>query len=138
MQKDILHGKISPVETIENIDGRQGFAPTASSIRAYEPIFGYLLEQFKPQIKPGEILHLEDGYFNMTNPASLVYPEINQTFPFERIKESDRQNLEVFLNRGQPVWSMPLTQKLLNWISVIATAACIYLLFATSNNSRIV
>ncbi len=128
-QTDILHGKISPVETIENIDGRQGFAPTASSIRAYEPIFGYLGEQFTPQTRPGKILQLEDGYFNMTNPASLVYPEKNQTFPFERIKETDRKNLVTFLNRGQPTWNMPLTQKILNWISVISLVACIGILF---------
>jgi hypothetical protein len=128
MQRDILQGKISAVETIENIDGRLGFTPKASSIRAYEPMFGYLLEQFKPQTKLGEIRRVEDGYFNMTNPASLVYPEINQTFPFERIKETDRKNLDTFLNRGQPSWKVPMPQKLLNWISVISIMACIAIL----------
>ena len=123
-QKDIQKGKILPVKTVEDISVWQGFAPAATSIKAYEPIFGYKLEEFKPQIKLGRILEIEDGYFNMTNPASLVYPEINQTFPFERIKEADRDKLQIFLNRGQPDWNLPLAQRILNWVSMISFLLC--------------
>jgi hypothetical protein len=122
-QKDILGGKILPVETVEDISVWQGFAPSATSIKAYEPIFGYQLEEFKPHIKLGKILQVEDGYFNMTNPVSLVYPELNQSVPFERFKEAGREKLEVFVNRGQPDWGLPLTQKILDWMSILAILA---------------
>lgn len=124
-QKDILRGKIQPVESIEDISVWQGFAPAASSIRAYEPIFGYQLEEFKPHIKLGKIFEVEDGYFNMTDPTSLVYPEINRTVSFERFKSADAEKLEIFLNRGQPDWNLPLMQKILVWVSVLTVLACI-------------
>jgi hypothetical protein len=60
----------------------------------------------------------------MTNPASLVFPEINDLYPFERIRFDEQEKLDVFLERGQPEWKIPAVQKLLNWISLLAAFFC--------------
>jgi hypothetical protein len=108
---------------------REGFSERASLYQPYEPIFGYYLEYFKPKVRPGKINEVNDGYFNMTNPASYVFPEVNELEPFERIKISERDKLELFLARRQPEWKLPLTQKLLNLISFVALACSSGLLF---------
>jgi hypothetical protein len=100
--------------------GWEGFAAHSSSYRPYEPVFGYKLESFTPETHPGKILEVQDGYFNMTNPVSLVFPEINNLHLFERIKVSERDKLEIFLARGQPEWKLPFAQRFLNILSLIA------------------
>ena len=49
------------------------FRNHVTTIRTYENIFGYNQEEFNPKIKPGSIYLEENGYFNLTNPRSLVY-----------------------------------------------------------------
>jgi hypothetical protein len=114
---DIQNGTRLPVESIAEIDVWRGFSADASSIKPYEPIFGYKLEKFAPQIHLGKILEADDGYFNMTNPASLVFPELNDLQPFERFKVSEQDQLETFLERRQPDWALPAAQKVLNVVS---------------------
>jgi hypothetical protein len=107
----------SPVIKISNIGDWDGFAEHASSYRPYEPLFGYSLETFKPTIHLGSVFEEENGYFNMTNPSSLVFPEINNSYPFERIKTSERDKLELFIQRKQPSWKIPNLQKFLDVLS---------------------
>ncbi|HLO28988.1 MAG TPA: hypothetical protein VK249_07635 [Anaerolineales bacterium] len=124
---DALHEKIEngmtfPVIDITDSAAAQwwGFSDYSSLFRPYEPIFGYELEAFATEIHPGKVLEINNGYFNMTNPASLVYPEINNLHPFERIKATEREKLEIFLERRQPEWNIPLAQRILNIISLVA------------------
>jgi hypothetical protein len=91
-----------------------------SNLQPYEPIFGYQLENFHPEIKPGSIWDISDGYYNMTNPAGYVFPEINGSRPFERIPVSERDKLEAFANHRQPDWKIPLYQQVLDWVSGLA------------------
>jgi len=53
-----------------------------------------------------------NGYFNITNPARLVYPEVNELHPFERIKASERENLRSFWDvdslNGRSLWHREL------------------------------
>jgi hypothetical protein len=122
---NILHNEIQSgmrldVTHITDGSGWEGFSAHSSSYRPYEPVFGYKLESFAPEIHPGKVFEVSDGYFNMTNPASLVFPEINNLHLFERIKVTERDKLEIFLARGQPEWKIPFAQRFLNVLSLIA------------------
>ena len=125
--RNIRDGEVSPITEIANIDVWQGFGEGKSSIKPYEPIFGYELEAFMPQIHLGSVLETEGDYFNMTNPASLVFPENNNTYPFERIKVSEWDKLQAFMQRRQPEWNTPRTQKILN---IVSPAAFVFTLAA--------
>jgi hypothetical protein len=120
IHEKIKHESTFPVTHIAEISTWTGFQESASSIRPYEPIFGYRLEEFTPHIRPGSVFETDNGYFNMTNPSSLVFPEINNTHPFERVRVSEKDKLEAFVQRRQPEWKIPVTQKILNTLSLIA------------------
>jgi hypothetical protein len=115
----------SPVIKISDIADWDGFAEQASSYRPYEPLFGYALETFQPTIHVGSVFEEENGYFNMTNPSSLVFPEINNSYPFERIKTSEREKLETFLQRKQPDWKIPTSQ---NFLDVLSLSTLIFIM----------
>jgi hypothetical protein len=116
----IRSGDLFPVTQVADINPRVGFAESLTSTRPYEPIFGYRLEEFRAEIHYGSVFETSGGYFNMTNPASLVFPEINNLHPFERFKVSERDQLETFLERRQPEWALPAAQKILNVFSLLA------------------
>jgi len=92
----------------------------ATTMRPYEPVFGYGLEPFQPKIHPGSVFEITDGYFNMTNPASLTFPEENGGQLFSLFSESDRQRLEEFTQRRQPDWHIPKIQIVFNYVSAIS------------------
>ena len=96
-----------------------------SSLLPYDPLFGYGNQAFTPQTAPGDIWVSRDGYWNMTHPASLVFPELNGVTPFERIREDDRGRLEAFLSRQQPDWAIPGSVRLLNALALMTLTACI-------------
>lgn len=113
------------VTKISDIQDWDAFKEDASSFRIYEPLFGYDLENYAPEIHPGSVYEVDGEYFNMTNPVSLVFPELNSTYPFERIRVADRDKLEVFLQRGQPDWQIPRIQKVLNAFSLFSLVVCL-------------
>jgi hypothetical protein len=109
----------------------QALQDGSSNLNLYDPIFGYGLENFHPETKAGSIWDVSDGYFNMTNPSGFVFPESNNTRPFERIRVQDRDKLMAFANYLQPEWKIPVYQKVCNWISALTLAfvtliLCIY------------
>jgi hypothetical protein len=120
---------VSPIIKIANIGDWDVFSERASSYRPYEPLFGYSLETFNATVHIGSVFEENNGYFNMTNPVSLVFPEINNSYPFERIKTSERGKLDVFIQRGQPGWKIPKIQKILDIISLIAVIFSLGLIF---------
>ena len=99
-----------------------------SNLQPYEPIFGYQLESFHPEIVPGSIWDISDGYYNMTNPSGYVFPELNGTRPFERIPVSEKDKLEAFASHKQPGWRIPLYQQILDWFSGLTVLAGIFTL----------
>ena len=94
----------------------------------YEPVFGYNLDNFRPEVHPGSVDEIQDGYFNMTNPAGFVFPEENQTRPFERIRAKDISRLQEFINHRQPDWNRPLSQSVLDLTAEISAASFIFVL----------
>ncbi|HEX5837487.1 MAG TPA: hypothetical protein VFY26_06625, partial [Anaerolineales bacterium] len=113
---------------ISDVGDLDGFLQYSSVYRPYEALFGYSLETFIPEVQPGSVYGIDNGYFNMTNPASLVFPGINDTRPFERISETERDMLEIFLRRGQPAWLIPTYQRMLDSVSVMSAVICLGLL----------
>lgn len=105
---------------ISDLEEPRVFDERATSLRVYEPLFGYTAAQFQPQLVDGSVWLEQDGYFNMTNPSSLVYPEVNNNSPFERIPVSQRQQLDDFVNRKQPAWNLPPAQHAANLVSFLS------------------
>ena len=102
----------------------------ASSIRSYEPLFGYDNEYFAAKVVEGPIDVESRGEFNLTNASSLVFPELNGVRPFDLIRADDRGNLLKFAARYQPDWKRP---RLLDWLNVIAIgtlAGCLGIIVA--------
>lgn len=128
IQEQIQAGNLLAVRQISDVGDLDGFLLNSSVYRPYEALFGYSLETFTPEVQPGSIYETENGYFNMTNPASLVFPDVNNTRPFERILESEREKLDIFLQRKQPEWNIPAFQNFLNNVSVLGIVVCFGLL----------
>lgn len=126
-QEEIQSVKIFDVRQISDIPDWDVFEEHASSYQPYEPLFGYSLETFKPMIHPGSVLEEDNGYFNMTNPSSLVFPAINNTYPFERIRTDEREKLDAFTRYQQPDWNIPGLQKLFNILSILTLVLSLFL-----------
>ena len=126
LAEKIRAGERLPVDSIAAVPDGEAFGMGASSYRPYEPLFGYGLETFVAEIRPGPIRELHDGAFNMTHPASLVYPELNGLRVFERI--ADRGALDAFASRQQPTWRTPASQAWLNAAALLALAGCLAVL----------
>ena len=105
------------------LDNTQALVSHTSNLQPYNPSFGYELEYFHPEIKAGSVWEVSDGYYNMTNPSGYVFPELNDTRPFERIPVSEKAKLETFVNHRQPDWKIPLYQQVLDWVSGLAFLA---------------
>ena len=110
---------------IENASDADGLATGVSGLKTIEGVFGYKLEDFNHKLEAGEVKKMENGYYNITNPASLVYPKENQLEIFERISIEDQENFEAFINHYQPDWRMPIYQYVLDAVSLLT---CIILL----------
>ena len=121
----IREGAPLPVTRIVTLPDSDALIAGGSSYRPYEPLFGYGLETFAGEILPGDVRHIRDGHFNMTHPASLVFPEENGLRVFERIPTSDQGGLEAFAARRQPSWRLPARQAWLNAIAIATLAACL-------------
>ena len=101
-----------------------------SNLQPYEPIFGYFLEDFHPEIHAGSVWDVSDGYYNMTNPSGYVFPEINNSRPFERIPVSQQAELLAFTKHEQPDWKIPVYQQVLDWVSGLTFLVVVCVLLA--------
>jgi len=106
-------------------DNTQALATHTSNLRLYDPIFGYSLENFHPEAKPGSVWDISGGYYNMTDPTGYVFPEINASRPFARIpiSPSGKDQLDAFVNHQIPDWKIPISQQILDWVSLISSIA---------------
>ncbi|HET9590514.1 MAG TPA: hypothetical protein VFO91_17135 [Anaerolineales bacterium] len=131
----IRHGERFPVEQVADVEEEAVFLEHATSLLDYEPLFsdhdrvkGYILKDTVAiQVRPGPVTETDGAYFNMTNPASLVFPRQNGLQPFERIRIDEEQELRAFVQRRQPGWKIPKAQVILNWVSLGSLVLAIYL-----------
>lgn len=106
-------------------DNTEALYTNTSNLKLYDPIFGYELEYFNPQIREGSIWEVSDGYYNMTNPIGFVYPDTGKSLPFERFRIEDEETLRLFAKHLQPKWQIPTYQSALNWVSAVSCLLCI-------------
>jgi len=117
--EDLRAGKSFEVASVGVTDGKNTGAllNRISNLNVYEPVFGFKLENFHPQVKSGSVWEISDGYYNMTDPTGYVYPELNHNKPFDRFRVADKQTLELFVKHIQPQWKIPIYQRVLDWVS---------------------
>ena len=120
----VRQGERFTIDRLADVSDAEAFSMHASSLLPYDPLLGYANEMFTPQTHAGDVRTAEGGYWNMTNPASLVFAELNGLTPFERIRESDRDRLDAFLARQQPNWRTPAFLNALVVIALIAAFLC--------------
>lgn len=97
----------------------------------YDTLFGDDNSLLTPLVHEGSVFNIQDGYYNMTDPSSLVFPEVNGAKLFERIPVSDYKKLLDFINRRPSDWKLPLTQILLDWAAGITflLEVCVFLIY---------
>jgi hypothetical protein len=132
----IQRGERFPVDHVADIEEEEVFLERATNLLHYEPLFseydrvqGYLLKDVSPRVLQGAVTDTDGVYFNMTNPASLVFPKENNLKPFERIKISEEEKLRAFVERKQPDWELPRIQIILNRVSAIAFVSTVGIIF---------
>jgi hypothetical protein len=120
--QEIRAGKSFEVTAIGTPDGKNTGALLyrTSNLNLYEPVFGFKLEYFHPQVKSGSIWNISNGYYNMTDPTGYIYPDLNNNKPFDRFRIEDKEALELFAKHIQPDWKIPTYQRVLDWMSGIA------------------
>jgi hypothetical protein len=125
--QDILAGKSFEVTAVGVVPGKNTGALLyrTSNLNVYEPVFGFKLENFHPQVKSGSVWEISDDYYNMTDPTGYVYPELNHNKPFDRFRVEDKQTLELFVKHIQPDWKIPTYQRILDWLSGITFLATV-------------
>lgn len=75
----------------------------------------------------GSITEETDGYYNVYNPACMVYPDANGCKSGDRILVTDKENLERFRTGKPTTWKMSRLQHIANWLSVMSLAASLVL-----------
>jgi hypothetical protein len=111
-------------------DNTDALLTGVTNLNLYEPVFGYRLEYFHPELHEGSIWDVSNGAYNLTDPTGYVYPEVNNNQPFSRFRVEDEKALELFVNHIQPKWKIPAYQIVANWVSgLLFLIAIIYLLY---------
>jgi hypothetical protein len=127
---------------IMDIHDDQVFFNQASSSKPLMPILGYQLEYYKPAIRQGPVTDTLLEAFNMTNPASLVYPEENDLGQFERISVNDKENFLNFIHNRPTTWKRPPNQYVADYVSLDAFILAVVILLGygvvfTARKSRL-
>ena len=99
-------------------------------IDPYEPLFKSFAARYRSVLHAGSVYDITTGHYNIINPTGYVYPEVNNTKPFDRISVSDKANFLAFINRRPTNWKMPVIQQVLNWITPITLLAILGTLLA--------
>jgi len=120
--QQVKHGETFPVTRVADDTVRDWDAIPlgVTTTNLYEPVFGYGLESFTPQTHPGPVSAIADGFYNLTNPASLTFPESNGGKLFSLFTADDGERLDQFTQRRQPDWKIPRIQIAMNVISGIS------------------
>lgn len=125
-------GGISRVDSVVPEPGVDitGLRTGCTSLRCYEPLFGYRGESLKVNLMAGSTAIVRDGKFNLNHPGCLLYPEHFGCRPWERISVGDGVNFERFVTGKEPDWGVPLWQSALytlNFVSIslLITGLCV-------------
>jgi hypothetical protein len=106
------------LKDVAEITDMQVFRQEDSNLASMDPMFGYSFEYFKPKVVVGPILAVQDGNYNLTNPAGYVFPQENNLQPFDLFREDQKADLELFINHKQPKLEISSWQKFADGISL--------------------
>lgn len=124
----IKNGYSPMVIQILDVRDAEAIQNEASSLYPHDPVFGYGASNYKPEISVGPVEVIENGYFNINNASGFLYPELNNSRPFERIKAEEKEHFYDFIQRRQPAWKRPTSQYVADGISFICLFATIVFL----------
>ncbi len=104
------------------IGGNDIFVYGCSQLNPYESIFGYELEAFpRKTLTSGPIMQQNsEGYLNIKNPASYVFPKENNLTPGEHFKVSEKENALRFAKYKSFPFKISQRQKIANHITIIS------------------
>ncbi|MBF0137447.1 MAG: hypothetical protein HQL65_14515 [Magnetococcales bacterium] len=107
------------IDSVSRVFDTDVFQERSSSMYTYEPIFGYSAGGLQPKfITDNSVFYTENDHFNLINPASLAFPEVNHIPFLSPIHRSDKENLQKLVAYGQPDWKISFRQKIANWVSL--------------------
>lgn len=122
-------GETFPVkQVVADMNDARVFDQFASNLTPYEVLFGYNLGEFNHTLVEGSPYLTIDETYNFNNPSALVFPEANDARPFDRIRVSERENLDALLNRRQPNWNLPPRQLFADRVSILAALVSVVVL----------
>lgn len=135
--QQVRAGETFPILYVQDdLNDARVFDQNSSTLTPYEVLFGYGMGKFKHQLTPGSVYDLRDGSFNFTDPTGLVFGAENNTHPFDRIKETDRENLDLFIHRYQPKWKLPLWQSIADDLSLATLCSMLLVLIVLLSSGR--
>jgi len=107
-----------------------GLTKGETSLKCYEPLFGYRAEGLKSQVVKGSVTQVFDGVFNLNHPGCLIYPDYFGCKPWDRIMENEKEKFEQFRAGRTPSWGVPFWQNLLIKINFSFIALLILVFFS--------
>jgi hypothetical protein len=115
------NGGIEKVKYVNDIKGTDiyGLIYGETSIKCYEPVFGYYLERLDTEAKPGRVDRISDGEFNLNHPGCLVYPDYFNCRAWDRIDAGDKENFELFIEGKTPKWKSPPWQQAMIYFNLL-------------------
>jgi hypothetical protein len=92
----------------------------------YQPLMGYRLENFpRGLLKVGSVFMMDQGHFNMKNPACYIFPDENHCSFAEEFRNEEGQKLKAFTEYKPYAFEVSVAQTLASWISSIAQIAAL-------------
>jgi len=131
---DLKAGKLNPeikyIDEVvfkekDTIVGGDVLAVGSSQLKPYEPIFGYRLENFPVKsLVAGEAMQVNtDGFLNLKNPSSYVFPKENNVTPGDHFKSTESDKAEKFRKYKEFPFEFSASQKLANVLSLGSLSA---------------
>jgi len=131
-------GETFPVEkVVPDADPWAIFQENATNL--IDPYNTYFksLPGYREALHAGPVSDIDNGTYNIIDPTGYLFPEVNQSTMYARIRVADKDKFLDFINRRQPKWKLPIIQQVLNWISLISLIAGFGILLAYLANKRI-
>lgn len=119
-------GQLPPVATVVSdptLDF-EGITAGFTSLKCYEPLFGYDRSGMRSTARPGPTDQVRDGAFNLNHPGCLLYPSQYQCKAWDRIPSSYQQQFDDFRS-GKSVFEIPFWHRALYALNFFGIAAII-------------
>lgn len=129
-------GRIVPVTQVTTDYGKdvRGIFTGCTSIKCYEPMFGYRRENLKTQLIAGATSLVQHGSFNLSHPGCLLYPDFFKCKRWDRVRADDIENFHLFINGKTPKWGVPLWQQLLLIVNATVLGLAVSVFFGSAFN----